>query len=146
MHRAGHALVLYLMLHWTEPKAGGQSGIRHQRSRFWINSMIRTPPWIWSDNAAEATLLIAFVLHSPEVTGHVPNLYNITGGKKKKKCFWKPGAKGNPAKRCCPPLFLMTLGTAWSSTYYNTTLLYLKFHFMAPVDRLKIHCAVTAVT
>lgn len=42
--------------------------------------MIRTPPWIWPDNAAEATLLIAFVLHSPEVTGHVPNLYNKTGG------------------------------------------------------------------
>lgn len=77
--------------------------------------MIRTPPWIWSDNAAEATLLIAFALHSPEVTGHVPNLYNRTA---KTYVFLK--AKGNPAKRyCCyllafPPtlLFLMALGTA----------------------------------
>lgn len=61
--------------------------------------------WIWSDNAAEATLLIAFALPSPEVTGDG---------------FLK--AKGNPEKRyyyyfigfppLLPPQFLMALRTA----------------------------------
>lgn len=58
-----------------------------------------TSSWIWSDNAAEATLLIAFALHSPEVTGHG---------------FLK--TKGNPAKRYYsyfigfpPPLSLLFL-------------------------------------
>lgn len=63
--------------------------------------MIRTPPWIWPDNAAEATLLIAFVLHSPEVTGHVPNLYNKTGGG---EVFLKAKGQGKPCKKVLPPI------------------------------------------
>lgn len=64
--------------------------------------MVRTPPWIWSDNTVEATQLIAFALHCPEVTGHVPNLYS------KKTTLCSSESQGKPSKMyCCyllPPL------------------------------------------
>lgn len=149
MHRACHTLVLYLILHWTEPKTGDRQELDTRGPDFKLTA------WSGHLHGFGQTMLLRprywLHLHSTVLKSQVMFLIFITE-QQKNYVFLK--GKGNPAKRyCCyllalfsPLLFLMALGTAWNSVLYDTALLYLKFHFMALVDRLKIHYAVTALT